>query len=327
MKKIPKKIFNVVLIISIFITNFPVTVFATENQYENDLTDLQYASAIMAEFMEINKTLYPFGISIDDLKDIPQKESKFYEELQQILTSSATASTHPVNKNKTTNIDWNTVFSDANTSKVSEDSRTSADLWAYAYEMASLNKKRDPNSKVIYEETKYMFMSHFIDIRDGLQYFVDKTISNDVYFSAWITNDDRKAYDTYLKSTKNGSAALATSTALVNLVDGATTLREADFLQKTNNLTDILKKVIDGNTLQESIKDFYNNFVNTKLILTGVDTAYDFISRLEDSLVLEDYEAVTKDYLKDILCGIVLGLGSGGIPSILISISLPTYKF
>lgn len=35
-------------------------------------------------------------------------------------------------------------------------------------------------------------MFHFIDISDGIQEDVDPSISNDLYFSAWITNDDRR---------------------------------------------------------------------------------------------------------------------------------------
>ncbi|WP_158375600.1 hypothetical protein [Cellulosimicrobium cellulans] len=70
---------------------------------------------------------------------------------------------------------------------------------AHAYTMAEVNSARDRDARDIGTETVYMYLSHYVDLpQDPTQYPVDHN-SNANRYAAWITPDDRRVFDQYLR--------------------------------------------------------------------------------------------------------------------------------
>lgn len=70
---------------------------------------------------------------------------------------------------------------------------------AHAYAVAEVNSARDRNARDIGTETVYMYLSHYVDLpQDPTQYPVDHNSYANRY-AAWITQDDRRVFDQYLR--------------------------------------------------------------------------------------------------------------------------------
>lgn len=70
---------------------------------------------------------------------------------------------------------------------------------AHAYAVAEVNSARDRNARDIGTETVYTYLSHYVDLpQDPTQYPVDYNSYANRY-AAWITQDDRRVFDQYLR--------------------------------------------------------------------------------------------------------------------------------
>ncbi len=321
-----KKKLSILLSLTMFLFQVNAFVYADNATYGDNLSDYEYSKAVIAEIMEINKILEPCDLTYEDLRSLPQKDAAFYEGLKQyLIEQSSQATTNGMamfGEGEAT--DWDAVFDTSNGGPVSAESQNDADMWGYAWEMAELNKSRDPNAQDIYNETKYMYMSHYIDIKTGPRYYVDPSISNDSYFSAWITNDDRNAYNTYLDGTNCSGVLLATSNTIVDLINAGNVLKNSQSLLKIKELRVVLENLLKTTemvTAANGIKDNYNTFVQ---ILNEEDNPEDFVNHLKQTISLEGYDSLMTESLVSSFCAIAIASGGG---SLAIPLVLGVYSF
>ena len=186
-------------------------------------------------------------------------------------------------------------------------------MWAYANQMAILNKKRDSHAKDLFSETKYMYMSHYIDIKGGVKYFVDKDISNDVYYSAWITDDDRNAYENYLNGTKRAAQALEASKLVCLLFEMGDVVKSAVDLRKLKDMRVVLGHIENLAGAGDEVTDIVQSVVKLKKLST-------------DTLKDENYDEFTSKKAGDVICAIVVAVGTGGVGGLLKEVALKTYS-
>lgn len=86
-------------------------------------------------------------------------------------------------------------------------------LVAYSQQVAAANSAIDPNATTLSQETVYMYMSHFFDLPSICA-------DNTAYYPAWITNDDRAVYNSYLTTSNN----LQLATSIPQMILDANTL-------------------------------------------------------------------------------------------------------
>lgn len=282
-----KKVLSIILS---FLMVFSTTLVFADSVNEEELTDFEYAKAMLAETMEINKLLMPCGLTVENLRNFPAKDQEFCEGLKQLLIEESNSR----NENNGNYIDWEAIFNASNIGGVSDESKTDADMWGYAWEMAELNKQRDPNARDIYQEAKYMYLSHYIDIKSGPRYYVDPSISNDSYFSAWITNDDRNAYDLYLEQAGMADSIMQGSKAMVNLINGAASLKDIGALQKMKKSRKIIAGAATFISFADVGKGLVDNISEYCEILDQEDNPVSFVNRLKATIDLEDYNELQK---------------------------------
>ncbi|MBP2623165.1 hypothetical protein [Streptococcus oricebi] len=329
-----KKIISLILSILLLLVNFQPVAYAAETQ--NEMSDIDYATEVMAEILEINKILEPLGINLGDLQKLPQKDSAFYEGLKEyLITSSKSSSTTDRSSissqpSVTSATDWEKVFEDPEKPKLSAESKNDASLWAYAWEMASLNQKRDYNAKDLIQETKYMFMSHYVDIKTGPSFIVDKSISDDVYFSAWITNDDRNTYDTYLKHTRNSDKVFEFTKGVVSMYNSRKWLKEIDELTQITTVRSFLKKIVDIiKEIDGSVEEMRDRIKLVASLLNEENNPKAFVDNLKNNLSNANYDKMATDNMNDALCAmlVAVGIGSGGIGDIFSSMGISALVF
>lgn len=302
---------------------------------EETTSENAYAIEIMAEIMETNRILHRCGLTLADLQRIPIKSPEFYEGLKEVLQEESHNQSAQCNAFRTfssngsspdnTSIDWEQVFNPTGNPAISNESRTSAEMWGYAYEMATLNLTRDPKARDLYQESKDMYMSHYVDIKSGPEYHVNKARSNDGYFSAWITDLDREQYDSYLASTKRTAFMLEITKAVVNTCSIVDTLKKGDELVKLNHKRIILKNIEalitgdkfpappDASYISNPVLDLKANFDTCCQLLNETDNPRIFVQNLNNTLALEDYDALYLEAVRDTLIVGTVAAFSGGM--------------
>lgn len=164
-----------------------------------------------------------------------------------------------------------------------------------------------------------MYLSHYVDVSDPSAITPVDYNSHDGYFSAWITNDDRITYDTYMSK----GSAINTSRNLKNVASGVisiysnnTNYQEIfDALKEQKNISkklygDLIPVVGDVATLKELIPNIFE-------LLNQSETAEDYIIALNNDLGLENYDInISSKIIKATITGTLAYL-TGGVSVVL----------
>lgn len=326
-----KKVISLILSVAFIFVSIP------DISHAEEAYDGGNAAKIMAEIMDINATLSKFGLTLDDFREISKKDKSFFEDLKQILIDSPTSPEITFRDENGANegeaqtfavpasvVAWRDILKIKEDWEISDDSTNDGNMWDYAHEMAVLNKERDPDAKDISAETRYMYMSHYIDIKTGPRYKVDKNISNESYFSAWIVNEDRDAYELYLGGTYFAKYLIDASDTIVYLKS--------------------MKEDISGLTLcsLNNVRGMISNIANafdigfqTKLQLESLfkrlsyvgDDAKAFVNHVRDTLKPEDYGTLTRSAAVGIVCASIVSVCSQNIDGLLFAVKASAYSF
>lgn len=259
-----KKRLSVLIIFVMLLTNFTFLSSGVSYADAPQKDKYELASDVLAELFEIDKQLSKVGMNLEMLKKIPKKDHQYYEELVRHMIE--------ITSDTQLKLDLAQIMSDSkiplpNVSKPSQEAITSSDQWVYALQMAIQNKKRDSNVKDIDKEAMYMYMSHYIDIPTGIIVNgVDKSISNEQYFSSWITLDDRRVYDVYMNGMKIIDTMHGIANTALNVLDFVSSMEDVqglllnleDFRAKLGKASEIL--LTDGTPSLDDIANDYNNF-------------------------------------------------------------------
>ena len=165
-----------------------VIAYAHSEQNTEEITE----GKMLSEIAYINEFLKIYGLTFNDILKMQKRDQEFFTSLKNY------------NKVKSSDIRGKSNSILNNTSEtINEPDRTESDSlgrrYDYAKKMAEKNKKTDSNATELEKEIIYMYMSHFIDIPTGILSEVDPSISEEGYFSLYITNDDRAAYELYFQ--------------------------------------------------------------------------------------------------------------------------------
>ena len=189
-----KKRWSVLVIFVMLLTNFTFLSSGVSYADAPQKDKYELASDVLAELFEINKLLSEVGLDLDMLSNLSNRDKQYYETMANRIID--TTSDPQLRLELIEIMSDSKIKPNPDNSKPSEESKTSSDRWVYATQMAIQNRKHDPTVTDLTKETMYMYMSHYIDIPTGIiTEGIDKSISNDQYFSAWITRDDREVYD------------------------------------------------------------------------------------------------------------------------------------
>ncbi|MDO4719952.1 MAG: hypothetical protein Q4A78_04760 [Peptostreptococcaceae bacterium] len=178
--------------------------------------DYDYIQKILTEVGTIEANLNSMGISFSDVMKAEFKNEEVNRAIAEAFLSEVDqAAIHQLVSGgmMTTSASGNEEKTDDTKEKIKKYS----ERLCYARKIAEINKERDYKAKDIDSETVYMYISHFLDVPGGppsLETPVDY-YSNEELFSAWITDDDRNAYEKYLSfelknKAKEASAAFQT---------------------------------------------------------------------------------------------------------------------
>lgn len=319
------------------------SVSASTSNAEEELTDAEYADAVIAEIMEINALLKPCGLTFSDLQELPVKSQAFYDGLKEILIEEQTKNQATDNypslraAGSNTNIDWEKVFNPDDDPEISEASKVSANMWGYAYDMAKLNLKRmrkeaglpeaEPSDHEIYEEAKNMYMSHYVDIKSGPEYQVVPSRSDDGYFAAWITDQDRQQYDIYLKNANMSAAILATSQIVTSIRSAARAWKDIKGLKTLKTLKSRVHLVRDVVDIRDSGFAIKKNYPAIKTALQNNDDPKKFVEDLNKNLALEDYDKDLKNLVKGTCVAIVIAYVDSSLDGLLAPLKAFTVAF
>lgn len=94
------------------------------------------------------------------------------------------------------------------------------DRLAYSWHIAEVNAARDRRAGPMESEVVYMYLSHYVDTPRGTYPGLGAHSNHDQYYAAWISDDDRRVYDQFLKTNSTlagGNALVESAKALVGL--------------------------------------------------------------------------------------------------------------
>lgn len=256
-----------------------------------------------------------------------KRNPKFFEDLKKYYETTLSSKMQTLNSTKATpfNVSDN----------IKKPDREKYDLlgerYSYAIKMADKNREIDPNVKDIGKEVIYMYMSHFIDIPTGILSHVDPAISEDEYFSFYITNDDRAAYELYFKKQgdKRNISDLARGVSnlkdisstkdvykdLKGIGDKITTVfsQSADKYEKVKEILEGYETADKAHDLMESYKKIGDN---VKKVISQEYESHNpetVIRTLKEDFKLEDYDELYKDFIIDSTVSFVISVASGGV--------------
>lgn len=155
---------------------------------------------------------------------------------------------------------------------------------------ALINNNRDPNNRGLTRETVYMFLSHFVDIPVGA--IGDTCDANDEgpYYENWITDDDREAYENFIRVI-NGAKAVE---EYINLLDIAKDAK--------GKLEDYQKEIIEKgvfNFFRDKFKKYAPKFIKDfgSSLIAGKTPSEYFKEKCEE--FAEHFEFIDEDTPED----------------------------
>lgn len=177
----------------------------------------QATTGLLTEIAGTEAALGGLGLSLLDFADAEPKSPEFLDELARLLDDwepGTGAAPDPSPDCEVHLLDGSIVpctddavpagaaRATAATSRAASDAQRldlAARWLAHAYATAEVNSARDRNARDIGTETTYMYLSHYVDLpQDPTQYPVDYNSYANRY-AAWITQDDRRVFDQYLR--------------------------------------------------------------------------------------------------------------------------------
>ena len=133
----------------------------------------------------------------------------------------------------------------------------------HAKESALVNMQRDPNNKGFSRETVYMYLSHYVDIPADSLGGACNDNDEGPYYANWITNDDRDAYESFIRVI-NGVKAVE---EFMNLLDIAKDMKGKleDYQNEIieNGFSKFVRNKIEK-FLKDNLRDFGSNLIDGK---------------------------------------------------------------
>lgn len=244
---------------------------------------------VLSSIFATEESLNEHGLSLKQFTGFQQKSSDFYKILDAILSSMDRDMPLTEEQKK-------------EAEKKLEKARKISDKWVYASQMAKENMQRDGNAKDVNKETLYMYLSHYVDIRTGVLDTVNPNISNDGYFSAWIVNDDRRAYDQYVSKALSGEKTFTAVKAVKSFIDNVTPSDDAEKLDKIKS--SFFRTIYFASSLMlrdEQRRKLLDDVEALKTAWNNSDDPKAVVAALEQSFELEGYEESVKGTLKSLL--------------------------
>jgi hypothetical protein len=178
----------------------------------------QATSGLLTEIAGTEAALGGLGLSLLDFADAEPKSAEFLDELARLLDDwepGTDPAPEPPADCEVHLLDGTIVPCEDDAASADAARTTSAPgfragtdqrraemlaQWlAHAYAVAEVNSARDRNARDIGTETVYMYLAHYVDLpQDPTQYPVDYNSYANRY-AAWITQDDRRVFDQYLR--------------------------------------------------------------------------------------------------------------------------------
>lgn len=281
----------------------------------------EFAEAL-AEWSKVEKRLNSLGVSLSDFENVPLLDDDFCNEINEYYENNPIT---PSSNNIDTRFQTRNVGS---TEEIEFDDSVDlfAQRFAYSAYISEVNNRRDRNKTTADMENIYMYLSHYVDMAPNHVGSSLSYNSNDGFFSAWITNQDRQVYDDYLRFVLTAEQledfrSMATSTIsgvanAVNMSNDFASLRDGG-QRAVQDIHTTASFLINGDS---SVSDFQNVF---STVISELETrehgmsAYDVIEKVEENRAFEDYSSDLKSGAITIamfIAGALLSISiSGGI--------------
>jgi len=279
----------------------------TPNLSYADSYEEEYAVNLTAQIFDVNNELAKYGLSLEDFKDLPDRDPQFYEDIRNHFLNTTTPAT--LNLAKDTQKMSSSIFTN-NDTQPSLESKFKAERWAYAREMALLNMKRDNQAKDEKSEITYMYLSHFID-RPNIIKYIDKSMSDgDPYYTAWITNEDRNSYNYYLNGSKTGNIVKKGASFATDIFSLVKSLPDSSLYESLSVFKSSLF-LIGVRRSTQSVSD------STRELIVAIKTAsnsQEAIDRIEETLSFK--RSHISDFFKnkfDLSLDLIIGAKTAGI--------------
>ena len=180
------------------------------------------ASEVIEGSVDLAQALTEFGITESDLVTIGPSEEGFFEEVAAIALAGE---------------------SEPEASSNSAIACSLGERTTYAAQIAATNLARDARARTLAEETMYMYLSHYVDMSPSHYGSTCSHHSESSRYAAWITNDDRNAYNSFLSIVNLTDKVTAFSDAIgtASLLSGAPALPK-----HLGNAADNVRTVLEG---------------------------------------------------------------------------------
>ncbi|MDO4667404.1 MAG: hypothetical protein Q4A90_06160 [Streptococcus sp.] len=279
------KITSIFMLSLLIVSNlvFPARVFAEETKVNSA------GKEILSSLFAVEESLNENGLSLKQFTQLKQKGEDFYSKLAALVEEMSSKQPQLSEEQKKI------------ANEKLEKARKISDKWEYASQMAQQNMQRDNNAKDINKETIYMYLSHYIDIKAGILDTVNPDISNDGYFSAWIVNDDRQAYDQYLSKALPAEKVTTGVKMIMSVIEVNGISKKPEKIATINNSTlQILYSLASLDSAGQSVSGAVDNIENFVTALNITDDPKTAMVALEQSLELEGYDALTEGTIKNL---------------------------
>lgn len=294
--------------LSLFLVFVLILSCITPNLSYADSYEEEYAVNLMAQIFDVNNELAKYGLSLEDFKDLPDRDPQFYEDIRNHFLNTTTPAT--LNLAKDTQKMSSSIFTN-NDTQPSLESKFKAERWAYAREMALLNMKRDNQAKDEKSEITYMYLSHFID-RPNIIKYIDKSMSDgDPYYTAWITNEDRKTYNTYLSQSKAGDVVKKGATFALDIYSYIKSFPDPSLFEDLSRFK--LKLIATGVGIGKNsfgVSDSTKDLINA---IKTASTSQEAIDRIEETLTFKRIHI--SDFYRskfEVALDVIIGAGTSG---------------
>lgn len=282
---------------------------------------------VLAQLMSTAEKLEELKADIKDMKNIPERDPAFWAKISENYKDDGYIrnTDPPKNIDVVINKGMEEAF-DSLPVQIEPEVRHQVDRWRFANEVAQVNMRRDGNARNLKSETAFMYLSHFIDRQGGPKETIDPRISDEDVYAGWITNDDRRAYERYLKGARQYDVAFSTASFFTETYSA---LASVDTVRNVESFRIVLASLSgwDGVGLGDQINSISQ-------LLNSTEDSFEAVRRIEDSL---DRSAkaegckidVRNDCAKNArtAIGLIISFGKAGLPGLLAGLQLEFFKY
>ncbi len=259
---------------------------------------------IVESIADIETSLNSIGLSIEDFAGIEARDPAFLADLRNELDARTTAPT--------------ATFQAAAFSTMTVGRKDLQPQWlAYAAAVAQTNAARDPDARDIGSETAYMYLSHYVDLKSGVDpttLAVDALSNRSDYYSAWITDDDRMVYDSFLRIsryTRMADDLRQAGTALVGLAESGSAVL-SDVRQGVSDGAARVRVGVSGANLASSGDALATTVPRTIRLFNNADDPAALIDAVESNIAQETDQALAEAASDIVLTVAFLVAGGAG---------------